>query len=346
MKSDPVWHKIYPPWEFNCNCDVEDAELPEKGADTIKAENVPESESGFRFDPAEAFREFDPGLIRDEELREQTVSEMVGKYGDQKWFGLSGKDKEISQQEQKIVKTVEKSMRGLADTVKLSGLNAQQAIEVNETLRSISRQYRLDKLGMVATEPGDSPLKPASTRRDPKTGKVSISIKLAGAANLDQWCTYPPEHRQDVLDGKTGGNPARERRKFHVRHNVGAKSDAGYSMADVMRHEAAHAILKQMDPDKRHELYELAEQLKNEYIENADRKISLHLKHKGIDKREWPDEDRKALEKFDITMLSEYAETSPAEFVAESFLAQQLKQQLPKPLTMLIEKLPTAKRKG
>lgn len=77
LKSDPVWQKVYPPWEFNCNCDVEDAELPEKGADTIRAEDVPESLDGFRFDPAEAFREFDSSQFEAGWRREGTHEALV-----------------------------------------------------------------------------------------------------------------------------------------------------------------------------------------------------------------------------------------------------------------------------
>lgn len=76
LKSDPVWKKIYPPWDFNCNCDVEDAEIPEKGVDKIAAAAVPESESGFRFDPAEAFKKLDLSLIKDDELRERARREL------------------------------------------------------------------------------------------------------------------------------------------------------------------------------------------------------------------------------------------------------------------------------
>ena len=113
-----------------------------------------------------------------------------------------------------------------------------------------------------------------------------------------------------------------------------------------MRHEVAHAILKQMDPDERRELYVVAEKLKNEYIENANRKISLHLKHKGVAIRDWPDDDREGLKKFDITMLSKYAEALPAEFVAESFLARRLGWELPEQLDRLLDKLPKAESKG
>lgn len=63
LKSDPVWRKIYPPWDFNCNCDVEDAELPEGGAEQIKPGNVPGVPSGYAFDPAEAFRRIDLSLL-------------------------------------------------------------------------------------------------------------------------------------------------------------------------------------------------------------------------------------------------------------------------------------------
>ena len=85
LKSDPVWHRIYPPWEFNCNCDVEDAELPEGGAEKIEAKAVPESDSGFRFDPAEAFRKIDLSLLDDQakvdfELAYGGDFELDGKY--------------------------------------------------------------------------------------------------------------------------------------------------------------------------------------------------------------------------------------------------------------------------
>lgn len=85
LKSDPVWQKIYPPWEFNCNCDVEDAEIPEKGVDTIKAEDVPVSESGFSFDPAEAFRKIDISLLDDQAKVDFALAyggdfELEGKY--------------------------------------------------------------------------------------------------------------------------------------------------------------------------------------------------------------------------------------------------------------------------
>lgn len=82
LKSDPVWHRIYPPWEFNCNCDVEDAELPEKGADRISEDAIPESDSGFRFDPADAFGRYDLSRITDPSVRFAIAEDMFIEYGD------------------------------------------------------------------------------------------------------------------------------------------------------------------------------------------------------------------------------------------------------------------------
>ena len=64
-KDDPIWHKIFPPSDFNCKCSVEDCDdepdrVPEK---------IEPPESGFAFDPAHAFEEFDLSSIRNEELR-------------------------------------------------------------------------------------------------------------------------------------------------------------------------------------------------------------------------------------------------------------------------------------
>jgi hypothetical protein len=348
LKSDPVWHRIYPPWEFNCNCDVEDAELPEKGADRIDADAVPKSESGFAFDPAEAFMRFDPDLIPDPDLREQTVSEMAVFLDDLELFGKdnSGKKPKISWKDRKEVKEAEKKMRKFGKTVRLDGLTGPQAREISNTLEAISKKYRLEKLDKIVTVPGDDPTKPATTSQDPNNPKkITITFNLIGVANLGRVREYPPELRQEVMDGKTGGNPDRERKKFHVRHNVGARRDEGYSMVDVTRHEAAHAIVMQLEPGKRRDVYAVAEQLQIEYIENANRKISLYRERRGVPRPELPEEVRKELGKPDITMLSRYAEFSPSEFIAEAFVAKEKGEQaLPEPLLRLLDKLPQAKK--
>ena len=49
-KDDPVWHRIFPPWDFGCKCSVEDCD-----DETSKPIKVDAPESGFAFDPAHAF---------------------------------------------------------------------------------------------------------------------------------------------------------------------------------------------------------------------------------------------------------------------------------------------------
>ena len=77
-KSDPFWKTHYPPWDFNCNCDVEDSdEEPQKAPP--HDDRAPAS--GFQFDPAEPFREFDMSSIEDERLRKRVVEKMRKTFG-------------------------------------------------------------------------------------------------------------------------------------------------------------------------------------------------------------------------------------------------------------------------
>ena len=76
-KDDPIWHKIYPPSDFGCKCDVEDCdEEPDKAPKTVEP-----PPSGFAFDPAHAFEEFDLGRIKDETLRKKTEEGLREKFG-------------------------------------------------------------------------------------------------------------------------------------------------------------------------------------------------------------------------------------------------------------------------
>ena len=56
-KDDPIWHKIFPPWDFNCKCSVEDCDDEPMDSSKLIPNGVPDS--GFAFDPAHAFEEFD-----------------------------------------------------------------------------------------------------------------------------------------------------------------------------------------------------------------------------------------------------------------------------------------------
>lgn len=74
-KDDPIWHKIFPPSDFNCKCSVEDCDDEPDEA----PQDVESAESGFAFDPAHAFEEFDLSAIHDAALREKTKKRLKGK---------------------------------------------------------------------------------------------------------------------------------------------------------------------------------------------------------------------------------------------------------------------------
>lgn len=79
-KSDPVWKRIYPPWEFNCNCDVEDCD---DAPETARPEEYPAPpDSGFKFDPSDAFGSYDLASVQDPAVRaiaEERAAEKIGK---------------------------------------------------------------------------------------------------------------------------------------------------------------------------------------------------------------------------------------------------------------------------
>ena len=83
-KDDPIWHKIYPPSDFNCQCDVEDCDDPADDA----PKKVDPAESGFAFDPAHAFEEFDLTEIQNDELRKKTEDGLKHILSENKTSGL------------------------------------------------------------------------------------------------------------------------------------------------------------------------------------------------------------------------------------------------------------------
>ncbi len=99
-KDDPIWHKIFPPSDFNCKCSVEDCDdEPDRVPETIEP-----PESGFTFDPAHAFEEFDLSRVKSAEERGniREAAEIV--FGDQVSFG---KDNATAKFEPKTYRTFE-----------------------------------------------------------------------------------------------------------------------------------------------------------------------------------------------------------------------------------------------
>ena len=89
MKDDPIWHRIFPPSDFGCRCSVEevsaleiqDAHVEPRTADKDLPATAP---SGFAFDPEEAYSTIQPDLIRDAELRCETLQDMETRFGYEK----------------------------------------------------------------------------------------------------------------------------------------------------------------------------------------------------------------------------------------------------------------------
>lgn len=86
-KDDPIWHRIFPPWDFNCKCSVEECDEEEAHEGhglqkPTKPEDVPKvADSGFAFDPAEGMGVMDPALIQDEDFRKKTITALEKRYG-------------------------------------------------------------------------------------------------------------------------------------------------------------------------------------------------------------------------------------------------------------------------
>ena len=86
-KDDPIWKRIFPPWEFNCKCSVEEVAADE--VETGDVEKPLEDEdrlpplpaSGYDFDVTEGGGKLDPECIDDVVLRCNIVQELQGRFG-------------------------------------------------------------------------------------------------------------------------------------------------------------------------------------------------------------------------------------------------------------------------
>ena len=87
-KRDPWLRTHWPPWEFGCNCDLSNCSAKKAAAlGPVKPMSKPEdvkieSDSGFAFDPATWFQEYDVSIIQDEALRKKTIKGIKELYSD------------------------------------------------------------------------------------------------------------------------------------------------------------------------------------------------------------------------------------------------------------------------
>ena len=155
-KDDPIWHKIFPPSDFNCKCSVEDCDdEPDKAP-----EKIDPPESGFAFDPAHAFETFDLSKIQDNGLREKTKKVLQNKFGtlaaissyrqlpiakalqatEKKNLAIFGK--KYLRAEQKIQKRVDRILEKLQKT-----LDGKSGFSYRDAFRRVNqRQTRLKQI--------------------------------------------------------------------------------------------------------------------------------------------------------------------------------------------------------
>lgn len=92
-KDDPWLKTHFPPWEFNCTCELEECSGKKAGKtpERIQVPTPPEkvtveSKSGFAFDPGKAFDEYDMSRVKNPEVMGNIREETEILYGDQVRF--------------------------------------------------------------------------------------------------------------------------------------------------------------------------------------------------------------------------------------------------------------------
>lgn len=223
-KDDPIWHKIYPPSDFNCQCDVEDCDDPADDA----PKKVDPAESGFAFDPAHAFESFDLSVIRNETFRNRVAETLETKYnmslGDKlKAFFRKEKKKdeppdfdapslERAQMEtRKILPGAHVDLRGIID---------KQAINrMNRCIDKVKRENGLDDLKVIMTDSLLNDSVPGTYT--PKTGIFLINPKHMN--NSEDWKKF-----------KIG--------KYGEYEGVDSNIYAGKEVESIVLHELYHSV--------------------------------------------------------------------------------------------------------
>lgn len=97
MKDDPVWRSIFPPSDFGCRCSVEEVSADEIDGGSARVEGrtadkdvPPHAKSGFYFNPEEGYTTIKGDLVKDAELRCETLQELETRFGYEKDDSSSG----------------------------------------------------------------------------------------------------------------------------------------------------------------------------------------------------------------------------------------------------------------
>ena len=163
-KTDPWLTTHTPPWEFGCNCRLEQITAKQAGKtpDLIQeptpADKVTvDSKSGFQFDPAHAFEKFDLTSIKNEARRGNVAEQLENRFGmsispDGKYASVSTDTTKIEMPPTKAGEKVNEAISGLTKskhigTVNFSGMPEKAAENTGKAAARLTQcadEYGLD----------------------------------------------------------------------------------------------------------------------------------------------------------------------------------------------------------
>lgn len=184
-KHDPIWTRLRPPRDLRCRCWYEqiDEETARKIGISSGEKPPPLPKSGFEFDPAHAFEEFDLSLIHDEKFRDRVADTLKREYdmslGDnfKAFFRRKKKPVEPDFDAGSLERAQMETRKILPDAyVDLRGITEKESINrLNRCLDKVRREQGLDSLKAVMT---DSSLPdPVPGTYSPETGIFRINPK-------------------------------------------------------------------------------------------------------------------------------------------------------------------------
>ncbi len=159
-KDDPIWHRIFPPRDFRCRCWVEDVgEEEAQAAGVSVGGRLPDlPESGFAFDPADAF-DFNVSDL-DGNIRDLVGEQLELRFPEQAEPEPEEEKKQYRYTPGKTVKEVEANIKkaDLADALDLKGIKNNAVPVVNEAMQALTGQLnafpeiRVDMEAIGATQ--------------------------------------------------------------------------------------------------------------------------------------------------------------------------------------------------
>ena len=199
-KDDPIWHKIFPPWDFNCKCSVEDCDDEPMDSSKLIPNGVPDS--GFAFDPAHAFEEFDGGKIVNPEIRVRTLDEIMDRLPESADYILEKNadvylDGKIFEIEKELDKQAEKNIFPSQPKEYLKNNELIHAQKLAEQAVSADAMQKVDNWVNGHEKKRLDPFMHYSSR--PEHGE-NAALRSASADGRIDWNKIPEKRRKQIDD--------------------------------------------------------------------------------------------------------------------------------------------------